>query len=164
MSTDDLQEVLSRIRNRLTAAERRKVLVMIRSLDGEEASAALQPSHSDDWLLPGLEHELRKKGLLMTPLSPARLQSWAPNYHRDIVPLQRGLMKKFKENPTRAEQLAFGRLCASCLYDYLATVANQGTYPLGPALMLRRIAEVPAALEAAFPGYLTAGMISKVMR
>ena len=110
----ELARVLSAIR-KLKPVERRFIVGQIQAQTGQETSAAALPRHSEDWLLPGLEYELRRRGLLMSPLNATLLQRWAPSYSKDAAPIRATLKAKLKTQPTQAELLALGRVCAKVL-------------------------------------------------
>jgi hypothetical protein len=156
----ELSRLLSAIR-KLTRAERRIIVNQIRRQDG--AIPEELPSHAADWLLPGLEYELRARGILLTRLNSERLRALAPNYARDSAPVRAALKAKLGGKPTHAELLAFGRLVASALADYVNAAARGGV-PFGPAALFRAVPEAGAALEAAFPGYLAAGLMTRLVR
>lgn len=162
MSSKELNAVLSAVR-KLTAAERRFVVKLIRQLDGVELSASGYSRHSDDWLLPGLEYELRRRGVLLVPLSPDKLGRWAPNYVRDSAEIRKALKEKLNKTVNQAELLALGRMCARSLADYLIARAPEGL-TLGPKMLLGGINETAVALNKAFPGYLAGGQLAVLLQ
>lgn len=164
-NSPELDAVLSAVR-KLTPQERTTVMLAITAQDrlpttpkkkGENASA--------DWLLPGIEYELRRRGLFSGNFTPAMITSLAPGYTADSAQVREDLKKRLtKSGPiTYTELLGFGRLCAECLASYVKDHSGEAI-PLGPKTMLRAVPDMLTALNHSFPGYLTAGILRGMIR
>lgn len=158
-SSAELNRVLSLVR-KLTPTERRQVMFAIRAQDGSISAAEL-PRHTEDWLLPGIESELKRQGLLTGALSQDYLTRWGPNYVKDSQAVRDVLRKKLRKHPNHAELLALGRVCAKALISYVRE--NQNGH-LGPRSVLQTVSETAAALDASFPGYLQTGTLHTILR
>lgn len=159
ISSAELNHVLSLLR-KLTAQQRRHVVSYIGKLDGE-----VSIEHGEDWLLPGIEYELKRRGLLMVPLTKKRLAQWAPNYTEHSRKLRAGLEAYLHHSRTQLWLLAFGKVCARSLVEYLIKDKFSDTpHTVGPQIVFRNMADLPTAIERSFPGYMTSGTLPMVVR
>jgi hypothetical protein len=155
----ELHRLLSAIR-KLTPTERRYIVAQI---EAQGVPAAVEPSHAADWLVAGLERELKRRGVLLGPLTAELLRHFAPSYAKEAALVRAALKAKLGRNRTHAELLAFGRVCARALAEYkISENANYRTF--SPQMLLRGVSEIPVALERAFPGYLAAGILAAVVK
>jgi hypothetical protein len=154
MGKTELQQVI-RLLPRLSASEKRMVL-------GRLGSVSAQPVKSlDDWLLPGIDAELRRRGLNHRPLSTATISRLAPNYFAESTQVRQHLEKQLKRSvPLKHAQLvSLGNVLARALADYRSPVT-----PLGIKFMLQNVGNIPEAVEQSFPGYMAAGMLHCLVR
>jgi hypothetical protein len=159
----ELADILAAVQ-KLTPAEARHLLNAIKSR-GIADDIAVATRQSEDWLLPGLEYELRRRGLLALPhITLAWITNLAPNYAADSELVCKTLKAGLKKTPTQAELLNLGRVVAKALADY---VLNERLVPgrtLGPRALLQHVRDIPTALNRAFPEYLACGMLSAIVR
>jgi hypothetical protein len=127
------------------------------------SSATSGPQTGADWLFDGILYELQRRGLSYPKLPKDRLNSLAPNYFADSVPIMTNLrvellrVKKRIPGATlrQAELDALGRKAAR----ELARLLQGGPAPMSLRTMLVNVLRIPEALEASYPGYLASGMI-----
>ncbi len=156
----ELQIVLSLVR-KLTILERRTVANAIRMQDGiHAASASSYQRFSEDWLLPGIEHELKKRGFFLVAMTPEYLQKWAPNYVKQSIEVRTALKAKLKQ-PTQAQLLALGRLCAASLVEFILARRDER---FGPRAVLLAVPEIATALNRSYPGYLASGLLHMLLK
>lgn len=139
----------------LTPAQLDALRLRVAFLRGEDAppTAPGGPrADGADWLARGIEDELRRRGLLGSGRLPAtKLRSdWAEVSKR----LRADLLAALGEAGERKTS-ALGRLAARALADWLAA----GRVPVSPRTMVGNAEKVFAALDAAFPGYVGAGLL-----
>lgn len=109
----------------------------------------------EDWLLHGIEAELRRRALWGHGPLPSRLlpEGWSQRSEAVRGLLLEKMRRKF--DLRAAEKSAIGQVAARALAEYIA----RGGVPLGVRILLARVEQVPAAIESAFPGYLSAGLL-----
>src|SRR5262249_22147292 len=107
-ASHELNHVMSLLR-KLRPEEQRMVYFELRRHHGTQSPASESAANADDWLLSGLEYELRKRGLLLTTLSEARLNAWAPNFADQSRQLRAQLKARLTRPPTHAFLLGLGR-------------------------------------------------------
>lgn len=156
----ELTKLMSQIR-KLTPEERRQIVQMIQLRDGDGVAHLNTVRFNDDWLLPGIESELKRQGLLAGFVSKKLLAQWGPNYTKESATIREFLRKHMRDHPNHVELLALGRICAKELIRYVRDVKQM---PLGPQNVLRAVPDMAAALEHSFPGYLQAGILQKLIR
>ncbi len=107
-----------------------------------------------DYLLDGVIYELRRRGLLgqstglFKRLIPPAYQQ-ASEEVRQHLNERVGILKS-------SETAALGQLSAKALASYL----ERGHVPISPSTLLNNISKVPVAIDASYPGYLEAGLLS----
>ena len=111
-----------------------------------------------DWLLCGIEAELRARGVLFNG-SRLRADLICPKYAALSRPAMATLRAGLGRHPRASDLAALGRLAAECLADYLTSMR----VPVTPRTMLQHAGDAAAAVDAAFPGYLASGMLVFVM-
>lgn len=156
MSTEEYKiavKLLPRLSHQELTDLRLRLDAFLKIEKGATSAADFNPA--EDWLLSGIETELRRRALWSNGPLPTKLlpRSWAgrSNAVRELL-----LWKIKRQVPLRAaEKLALGQVAARALAEYL----SRGSVPLGPRVMVERIESVPAAIESAFPGYLKAGLL-----
>lgn len=157
----ELKQIISKL-PKLTKAEKQTLRQALDFLDGGKGKATTVVVNNNDWLTPGIEYELRRRGMSYPALTERRLNSLAPGYTDDAALVMIDLRQKLTRAKARtsevrlhhAELLSFGRTVARVLAEYLQPVR-----PLGLKFMLGNVAKVPDAIEAAFPDYLASGMV-----
>jgi len=111
---------------------------------------------TNDWLLEGITSELRRRGLWMKayPL-PQKLM---PDGYADKAAFVREYLIKGcgADRLKSVELLVLGQVATGALADYL----KRAKTPVSPKTLLSNVDKIPAALDAAFPGYWTAGALS----
>lgn len=107
-----------------------------------------------DWILVGIEEELRARGLLGRR---ARLpvDVVCPKYRRLVAPATTTLREALGPAAREAEVAALGRLVGECLAYYL----ERRNIPVCARAMLLHSVDAVAAVDAAFPGYVGSGQI-----
>ena len=110
------------------------------------------PRVEEDYLLEGVHYELRRRGLLGTE---ARLYSrvWPPNYVNSSIGVRNHIAANLRLKPV--ERVLFGRLAIRALAEYL----ENGRVPISGRTLMLNIDKTITALDAAYPGYLAAGLL-----
>lgn len=145
LSPAELGEVRSRCAAMLT----------LRGVTSSAPAITITDPHSEvDWLLCGIEEELRRRGVLG---KTARLPAEAiyPRYRALATPARETLQHLLRQRARPAELAALGRLAGECLAEYV----EQMHLPVTPRTMLQHAGEAAAALDACFPGYAAGGMV-----
>lgn len=127
-------------------------------LGGGEKS---KPTTATDWLFEGIVEELVSRGLLH-PKAAASLQrsKQFKSYSEKAGPVRALLLKAAPGMDTSQTVLrAFGRRVAYCLAESLS-----GWTVVTPSLMLARVGDVPAAVDECYPGYLSCGLLGKLVK
>lgn len=107
-----------------------------------------------DYLLNGVVYELRRRGLLGSSSGlPHRLRT--SEYSRLSADVQKHLDQNVGPL-TVVEATALGQLAVRALASYL----ERGNIPISPSTLINNISKVPIALDASYPGYLEAGLLS----
>jgi hypothetical protein len=116
------------------------------------------PVEDEDWLLAGILAELRRRGLesrdtfrLKKPASYAGFQTQSENVRESILAATPGL--------SAVRRRALGEVAARSLADFLASWPVE----VNRDNLLRHVGRVTEALDWAFPGYLTAGVLGLVV-
>lgn len=141
-----------------TFLKRAQGLAQAVGLGGASVSVVL----ADDWLLDGLYRELDRRGLkgTMPALSQLpKLKMWK-HYAETATPLRTWLEAQFVPPLSRTELLALGQLVAEAYVDRIKR-RHKST---APHMLLSCIADLPDAIDAAFPGYIEAGLFPVVLR
>lgn len=119
------------------------------------------PSHespSYDWLLEGMEVELRRRGLLGLK-SRLPMDRINPDWKTVSEEMRETLLIQLHRDPAgraiRNAEVALGRLAARSLAMYL----EQGRIPISPRTMLLNGDKVLLALDSQFPGYMAGGLL-----
>lgn len=158
----ELKQIVGKL-PKLTKAERQTLRQALDFFDGGKTKALNKPQITvQDWLLPGIIAELRRRGLEYSGINERRIASMAPDYEKEAAALMASLRQKLikakaittQERLTHAELEGFGRVSARALADYL-----QNTRSLNLKFMLGNISKLPDALEASYPSYLACGMV-----
>lgn len=124
----------------------------------------LSSTDEPDWLLEGVFHTLRVRGLLGQEARPPLRQvlRLAPEWKSLSVAL-RGLLKaRMKEGEAHLPHVAYvalGRTVIDALASYLEGVK----VPISLKTLLQNIDKLPQAIERCFPGYLRARMLRCLM-
>lgn len=147
----------------MSRADRMRLRVALDFVDGGKTKQRAESvaRSTDDWILPGIGRELRRRGLVTGKLSSEQISRAAPNYRADAALFCSRYQKRFqRERPglRHAELVGLGIVFARALADYLPGVLppNVG---LGLRTMLSNVSKLPDAIEASFPDYLQCGMI-----
>lgn len=142
LSADELKQVKARVDALLSLA------------------GAADPAYDDDWLTAGLFSELERRGLLSSKAPRQRLlKSVATKaFYTKSAELRRLLTDRAGATLNTAELYALGRVAARALADSFYNT------PVALKTLMMNIDKVPAALDAAYPGYLEAGLLRMVIR
>lgn len=145
---DHICEVLPR----LTPRQLEQVRLRLGFLAPDEA---VPPTAREDhdWLLRGLEAELRRRGVLGRGRVPA--ERIVPDWRKTSTTVRDDLVAALGGRPDVRRLDALGRLVARTLADYLAG----GGVPVGPKTLLTNAGKALVALDAQFPGYAEAGLL-----
>ena len=168
------------------AAEIRKLLPQLPPQDAKELRTILdtyyvpkQAETNTDWLLSGIQHEMRRRGLGCPPLTKKFIHQLAPIAVEHAAAVRETLAASARRSPvpslSTAQWQALGRLCAECLAKLIVSWKvpddedknnksdDDGqqwkSIPLTVQTMLRNIWRTTEALDYNFPGYLRAGVI-----
>lgn len=122
------------------------------ALQGGKAAAPVE----GDYLLAGIEGELRRRGLL-APEERIRSQKISPDYRRKSVAI-RALLESRIELTRGDARAALGALTARALADYMEVMHQ----PVTERQLLLHIHLAADALDRSYPGYLAAGLLPLV--
>ena len=154
MSLQDLTTVLNHL-PKLDIEELMKVkskLGASLSLSGGKPEPSV--TEIDDYLFNGIMVELRRRGLLgRNSILTSGILS--VKYRQSSAQI-RALFKEQLGELKPVEYAALGQLAAKALADYL----EQANVTIGPSVLVNNIEKVPQALDASYPGYLEAGLLS----
>lgn len=116
----------------------------------------------DSFVLEGLRQELIRRGLLSarSKFQLQQLKGRAPDLMKNVAVVEEFLLKNFKRNANPAEKALLGQIAAGALLELLVSWNRSLNY----TTILRNVPNIPTALDAAFPGYISAGMLSMVIR
>lgn len=118
------------------------------------------PTATDDWLWDGFVTELVSRGLLHSNAAGTLQRTKAFKTYTASAAQVRALLLRgapgLEQNRTVLR--AFGQRVAYCLAEALSEWAV-----VSPALMLTRVAEIPAAVDQCFPGYRESGLLGKLV-
>lgn len=116
-------------------------------------AAGAEPDSPVDWLLAGIEEELRRRGVLGRS---ARLpvQRICAKYE-DLSRVARDTLAGALQHPQPRDLAALGLLAAECLAAHLEDLG----VPVGPRTMLQHAGDAPTAIDEFFPGYAACGML-----
>src|ERR1022692_4074394 len=134
----------------LSGSERQKLRQALDFLGTKKHASAEDSRSTEDWLLPGIEHELRRRGLSF-PLTPPNINRLAPRYAEDAKAVCAQLGKRLRVPGVEIKHvhlLAFGRLVARAIAEGLPPEV-----PVAPKTVLRNVGNAVAAVEATYPGY-----------
>ena len=141
---------------KLTKEEREQLRQRIQFLNNSSPTPPVEPTNqiSNDWLLTGIEEELRRRGVLgkNTHIAITRLNSNWPTISREA---REAISNAIGKTPTRVAYNAVGVLAARSLALYLANAK----VPVSPKTMVNNIDKVLIALDQQFPGYVEAGLL-----
>lgn len=141
-------------REELADLRRRATFLMGgRAQDGE----AQQPARDDrDWLLRGIEDELRRRGVTgRRPLVVDRILPSSWPWAEVSAAARSDLTAALGAPPDPRQLAALGQLAARCL----ATLLESRDIPVGPRTMLRSADRTMEAVDAQFPGYAARGLL-----
>jgi hypothetical protein len=138
----------------LTPAELEQVRARAGFLAGTATTGSPRPADEPDWLVRGIEDELRRRGLLGTGKLPATklVPAWAATSAAVRADLRRAVERT---RPWRHPWAALGRAAARALASWLVAAH----IPVTPRTMLLNADKTLLALDAAFPGYVEAGLL-----
>lgn len=111
---------------------------------------------SDDWLLDGIITELRLLGIPVPGLDKITHHNQFRSFSEKSAALRTVLEEQGITTRTEKRQLA--KIVSKCLIEYL-----RGFTEISLMNMMTFIDHIPQALERAFPGYLSSGMLPFVI-
>lgn len=141
----------------LTNKEKRDLRLLVDSQVKSSLESKINKVEKD-WLLPGIERQMRQRGLLCVAVPPRQIGRNAPFYEKDAASVRSWFEKRIS-GPKRlqyANFLEFGEILAEALIDYLRVIRSKK--PIDIWNVLWRVKFIPAAIEWSYPGYLSAGM------
>lgn len=120
-----------------------------------------QVTTTDDWLFDGIVDELVSRGLLHRNAGASlKTKSAYRAYKGKAAQVREVLLKGAPDLGTNQTVLrAFGGRVAYCLAESLTEWTA-----LTPSLMLTLVDRVPAAVDECFPGYLSCGLLGKLVK
>jgi hypothetical protein len=156
MHEDDFEELIRKL-PQLTKAQmtdlRRRLLFLID--DKERGGVA-----NEDWILHGVVTVLNERGTgHMVPANFRIKKSRSFAGYETQADRVRTLLSAAIPNMTVTDQRAIGVIAVRALADYISSW-SEITFDT----LLRNVAKIPEAIDAAFPGYLSAGMLGFVLK
>lgn len=140
---------------KLTDVEKRMLMKQL----GGTTPPAIKEGSIDDWLLPGISAELRRRGLSHPSLTREDINRIAPNYWADSLRVRADLRTRLSAKLKHGELIGLGHIVVRALADYRSPVT-----PIGVKFLLTNIGKIPEAIEQSFPGYLACGMLHHLIR
>lgn len=118
----------------------------------------------EDWILDGILHELRRRGLGETIPGEFYIrnkQSFAGYAERAerIRTLFETSNRMYWLTSTTATKISFGRMCAQLLAKKVDEFA-----PISLDTMLRNVGLIPEAFENAYPGYISSELLPMLIK
>lgn len=134
-------------------------IAKVRSRLGAAASfSKAAPIEEIDYLFDGVQCELRRRGLLgRNAVLPRRV---VPVGYEQAASEVRDHLGQSVGSLSSLDRVALGQLAARELAAYL----ERGKIPISPKTLLTNIDKIPSAIDASFPGYLEAGVLSSCWR
>ena len=115
-----------------------------------------QPIEDEDWLLLGILSELRHRGLDNRPTVRLKKASSYAGFSAQSERV-RQLLLDAAPGLTAVQRRALGEIAARALADYLTwTDLNRDT-------LMRFVGRVPEALDKAYPGYTSSGLLPLII-
>lgn len=115
--------------------------------NGVLVHAPTETSRSD-YIFDGIQHELRRRCLIGTTACLPR-QVLPDDYEEQSLTVRAHLGEQYPKLSS-VERAALGQLAARCLADHL----EYRHIPVMVSTMLKRVHEIPDAIEASYPSYL----------
>jgi hypothetical protein len=112
---------------------------------------------SSSWLVDGIFFELKRRKLIIDVMLAKQIRSFAPRYMQDAVMVEEWLQKELKRSVSPPQLMLLGRAAAEALAGYLCDCSE---WQLSSRLMFCNLTKVPEAMDASFPGYVSAGLLS----
>ena len=135
------------------------------------APEATTNDDTSDWLLSGIQDEMRRRGLGCPPLTPKFVNKDALAQAAAVKEILTKSARRGGGSLSTTQWLALGKVCAKALATLISNwkVQDETTQawkpvPFSVRMMLTNIAKVPEALEAGFPGYLESGLLHFLVR
>lgn len=111
-------------------------------------------NNDHDWLMDGIYSELRRRGLLG---EKQRLpKSVIPSTYEAKAAGVRMLLLSYQKDKSGRLCAALGQTAARALAEYIELDLK---FTVSPKMMFMLVDKIPVALDTAFPGYLTAGLL-----
>jgi hypothetical protein len=151
MNEDDYQNIISKLpqmtKRQLTEL-RRRVLFFI---DDKEAGGVT----NEDWILHGIITVLNERGLgyMIPPHFRIRKSRSFAGYETSADRIRTLLTDAIPEM-TVTEQRSLGVIAARALADYISSWSS-----ISFDSLMRNVSKIPEALDEAFPGYISSGLI-----
>jgi hypothetical protein len=123
----------------------------------QQKSTKHETLEDEDWILEGILIEIRRRGLGPPPGFRIQRHSSYANFSTQSANV-RELLVKTISNLTATERRFFGEVAAKELARYIHWK------DISLNVLLENVSLVPQALEKAFPGYLTSGMMGVMLR
>ncbi len=140
-------------------------------LDTYYAPEAATNHDASDWLLSGIQDEMRRRGLGCPPLTAKFVSKDVFAQAAAVKEILTKSARRSGSSLSTTQWLALGKVCAEALATLILSwkVEDETTQewkpvPFSVRVMLNNIAKVPEALEADFPGYLEAGLLHLLVR
>lgn len=122
---------------------------------------------NEDWLLIGIFEVLRARGKGHT-IPPGFTVKKSRSYHGFDTQADRvrQVLDEAVPNMTMTEQRGIGVLCARALADYIEswTKSDGSKHEIDLDKMLHNVGKIPNAVDFAYPGYLSSGMLGMLVR
>jgi len=168
MITNELMKTVLDALPRLSPEQRSEVRGKLRALDAMDGGSRIRqfsipdPEHfsNRDFVFDGLMMELGDRGLISSAAIPALKRSKCYKvYSSKVSPVAELLFDPKHGIPNQTTiRLALCRLAAKCLCDDVLRWAT-----LSPSLVLANVDKIPEAIEKAFPGYLSNGLLKQLV-
>jgi hypothetical protein len=125
-------------------------------------STATVESTGDDWLLPNILEEIKDRGLSCTIPNYFKIKKRNAynGYLRKSEDIRNSLERSLP-GLAKVQRYALGRACAKTLAEYLV---KDNQFELSLDIMLRKVELIPLALEYAFPGYASGGLLPILLK
>lgn len=150
-------QIINVIRNNVLSDD--DVADVQRAINNRNSAKPKQVQANKDWLLEGFVDLLTRRGLIVADgelLRKEAYQTWCKHLPR-VLGWLGGLEKTQGLSVNDRPKLAL--LCAQAMADYL-----EARDLFKVATMLSQSDRIPEALDCAFPGYISCGLLGMVVR
>ena len=114
----------------------------------------------EDWLLHGINAELRRRGLDNRDSFRVKKDSSFASFNTQSEQA-RELLLLAAPGLTAIQRRALGEIAAKALADWLSTWQN---YSINRETLMRNVGKIPEAIDRAYPTYIETGLLGLIIK